>query len=392
MPWRASSTVDTKVEFVLDRQKGLWTMSELCDRYGISRESGYETWRRFQQRGLAGLAPRGHEPERHPNQMPEEIAAKLVALRREHPSWGPRKLIAYLRRRWPQTKWPAASTAGQRLKREGLVVERKKRRKTPPYTQPFAATEASNHLWCADFKGWFRTRDGARIDPLTMTDAFSRYLLRCQHVDRGDTEHVQAVFATAFREYGMPLAVRTDNGPPFASRGIAGLSRLSVFLIKLGIVPERIQPGHPEQNGRHERMHRTMAAEVERHPQANRGDQQRALNRFREEYNHERPHEALGQQTPASRYQASPRPFPQCLPVPEYDTDMHVRSVFPHGDICWKSQRTFLSETLAGERVGLRADHDRFYTVFFAHMPIACFDVHTHKIVPLSRKEELLKR
>jgi transposase InsO family protein len=225
-------------------------------------------------------------------------------------SWGPRKLKRVLQRNAPQTLWPATSTIGALLAREGLVVRRKKRRRAPPYSEPFASADAANRVWCADFKGWFRTRDGARVDPLTITDAYSRYLLRCQQVAKTNGEQARGIFEAAFREYGLPQAIRTDNGAPFASRAVAGLSRLSVWWMKLGIVPERIAAGHPEQNGRHERMHRTLQQDTASPPEANLHAQQQAFQRFRREFNEERPHEALGMQTPGSIYTRSPRCYP----------------------------------------------------------------------------------
>ena len=226
------------------------------------------------------------------------------------------------------------------LEREGLTRHRKQRRKVAPYTQPLQAATEPNRIWCADFKGWFRTRDGERIDPLTITDAHSRYLIRCQAVEMTDTARVQAIFEAAFRECGMPWAMRTDNGPPFASRAIAGLSRLAVWCMKLGIVPERIAAGHPEQNGRHERMHRTLKAETASPAAANRRAQQRAFDRFRREYNQERPHEALGMQTPAAVYVPSAREYPARVPEPEYGSALWVRRVDCTGT-SWKTRMCF---------------------------------------------------
>ena len=241
----------------------------------------------------------------------------VLELCEAHMRWGPRKLKRLLERDAPQSQWPAASTIGAMLAREGLVVPRKKRRRTPPYTQPFASADAPNQVWCADFKGWFRTQDGERIDPLTITDAHSRYLLRCQHAAKTNGEQVQAIFEAAFRECGLPRAIRTDNGAPFASRAVAGLSRLAVWWMRLGIVPERIAAGHPEQNGRHERMHRTLKQETATPPAANVRAQQRAFHRFRREYNEQRPHEALEMQTPSAVYTPSLRPYPLRVPEPE---------------------------------------------------------------------------
>jgi transposase InsO family protein len=270
MPWKASSVVDERMRFVLEQEGGLHTMTELCEIYHIARETGYYWLRRYQQGGLEALEDRNRAPRQHPNQTPEEIEEAVLELRRAHMSWGPRKLKRVLERREPERGWPATSTIGEMLAREGLVIARKKRRRAPPYTQPFASADAPNRVWCADFKGWFRTGDGERIDPLTITDACSRYLLRCQLVEKADTERVRAIFESAFRECGLPRAIRTDNGAPFASRAVAGLSRLAVWWMKLGIVPERIAAGHPEQNGRHERMHRTLGQETASPPAANR--------------------------------------------------------------------------------------------------------------------------
>jgi putative transposase len=383
MPWKASSVMDERMRFVLEHERGLYTMTDLCEIYDIARETGYYWLRRYQQGGLEALQDRDRAPERHPNQTPERIEEAVLQLRRAHMSWGPRKLKRVLERETPQTPWPAASTIGAMLSREGLVVARKKRRRAPPYSEPFASADAPNRVWCADFKGWFRTQDGERVDPLTITDAHSRYLLRCQQVAKTNGEHVQAVFEAAFREYGLPQAMRTDNGAPFASRAVAGLSRLAVWWMKLGIVPERIAAGHPEQNGRHERMHRTLKQETASPPAENARAQQRAFHRFRREYNEQRPHEALRMQTPSAVYTPSLRPYPARVREPEYTSAMHVRRVRLRGCFSWKKQDVFLSETLIGEPIGLLPVDDRIYTVYFAAFPIARFDSHRQTILPL---------
>jgi putative transposase len=366
--------MDERMRFVLEQESGLHTMTELCEAYNIARETGYYWLRRYRQGGPEALQDRNRAPRQHPNQTAEQIEEAVLQLRRAHMSWGPRKLKRVLEREQAEQRWPAVSTMGQMLAREGLVVPRKKRRRAPAYTEPFAAADAPNRVWCADFKGWFCTRDGERVDPLTITDACSRYLLRCQRVKKADGERVRAVFESAFRECGLPGAIRTDNGPPFASRAIAGLSRLAVWWMKLGIVPERIAPGHPEQNGRHERMHRTLKQETASPPAANRRAQQQAFDRFRREYNEQRPHEALHMQTPSAVYTPSWRAYPTRVPEPEYGSAIQVRRVGLRGNFSWKHECVFLTETLIGESIGLLPIDDRFYTVYFAAFPIARFD------------------
>jgi|SRR5215472_1705736 len=374
MPWKESSVLDQRLEFVLEYNRNLVTMAELCREHEISRQTGYKWVERHQQEGRRGLEDLSRAPQRHPNQISAKIAERILDLRREHPLWGPRKLQAYLCQRYSRTVWPAASTIGELLHRQGLTIPRRLRRKTPPYTQPFASADQPNRVWCADFKGWFRTGDGKRIDPLTLSDACSRYLLRCQVVEKTNTEQLLGIYEAAFREYGLPGTIRNDNGAPFASRAIAGISRLSLYLMKLGIVPERIEPGHPEQNGRHERMHRTLKAETANPPAANGRAQQRCFDRFRREYNEERPHEALQQRTPSSCYTASTRPYPARVKEPEYGNGMHVRGVGKRGAFKWKNQRVFISETLSGESIGLEPIDDRYFKVYFAVFPLARFD------------------
>src|SRR6266853_1815216 len=385
MPWKASSVMEEKVRFVVEYEQDERTMTEMCKRYGIARETGYVWLRRYRERGLEGLVELNRAALRHGNQTPPETEEAVVELRQAHTRWGPRKLKRVLERDQPHQRWPAASTIGELLKREGLVVGRKPRRRTAPYTEPLAHADGPNRVWCADFKGWFRTADGERIDPLTISDAHSRYLLRGQAVEKTDTARVQAIFEAAFREYGMPAAIRTDNGAPFATRALAGLSRLAVWWIKLGIVPERIEAGHPEQNGRHERMHRTLKQETAQPPAGNRREQQRAMERFRQEYNQVRPHEALGMQTPSAVYELSPRRYPARVPEPEYPNDMVVLHVKSQGQFRWKKQDVFLSEVLWGERVGLLPVDDRWYTVYFAHVPIGRFDSKQLRMSPLPK-------
>jgi transposase InsO family protein len=380
MPWKVSGVVEKRRGFVEQWLSENWTMTELCARHGITRQSGYNTIARYERTGWDGLESRSRAPARHPNQASPEVEQRIVELRHQHMRWGPRKLKVVLERQQPDLTWPAASTMGELLRREGLVIPRKKRRRLDPYTTPFASASQPNRVWCGDFKGWGRTQDGERIDPLTISDACTRYLLRCQAVQKMDRARVQAIFEAAFREYGLPEAIRTDNGAPFASLAIAGLSRLALWWMKLGIVPERIPPAHPEQNGRHERMHRTLQQETMTPMAANRRAQQRRFDQFRSEYNQQRPHEALAMRTPAGCYTPSPRPYPARVPEPEYNRSMTVRRVFADGQFSWKNQDVFVSETLRGERIGLEPVDDHWYTIYFATFPLGRFDSRTRTV------------
>ena len=386
MPWRASSVMDEKLRFVYEYERDEETMRELCSRYGISRETGYVWLRRYRQHGARGLVELDRAPRHHPNQTPAEIEQAVLALREAHMRWGPRKLKRILDRDQPGRSWPATSTLGEIVKRAGLVVARKRRRKTEPYTEPLQHAVESNRVWCADFKGWFRSRDGTRIDPLTITDAWSRYLLRCQAVEKTDTERVRAIFEAAFREHGLPEAIRTDNGAPFASSALGGLSRLAVWWIKLGIAHERIQAGHPEQNGRHERMHRTLKQDLQLAEDWR--AQQRELDRFRQDFNHVRPHEALGMQTPASVYEPSLRPYPARLPEVEYPDTMEVRTIKSHGHFRWKKKDIFLTEVLWGESIALLPINKEMLMIYFAHRPLARLHASTGTLFPLKHRDK----
>lgn len=383
MAWKVSSVVDERFRFVFEHDRHEQSMKQLCASFGISRETGYVWLRRFQRSGLWGLQNLNRAPRRHPNQTAPAIEEAVLELRQAHMGWGPRKLKWRLERDWPGRDWPATSTIGEIIKRAGLVSQRKKRRKTEPYSQPLAHAVESNRVWCADFKGWFRTGDGSRVDPLTISDAWSRYLLRCQAVEKTDTERVRAIFEAAFREYGIPQAIRTDNGPPFASLAIGGLSRLAVWWIKLGIQPERIEAGHPEQNGRHERIHRTMDEELLRGEDWR--SQQREMDAFRNSYNHVRPHEALGMETPASVYQPSERNYPEKVPEVQYPDGFQVRTIKAQGHFRWKQKDVFLSQALWGEPVGILPIEDGIFTIYFARVPLARFDEKNGKIYRLPK-------
>ena len=264
--------------------------------------------------------------------------------------------------------------------RHGMAVGRVRRQRTPPYAQPFGSCQEANGVWCADFKGWFRTADRMICHPLTITDAFSRYLLRCQGMERAWTIPAKTIFESAFREYGLPQAIRTDNGAPFASKAVGGLSRLAIWWLKLEIVPERIEPGQPQQNGRHERMHLTLKQETANPPRGTMRSQQRRFDEFRLEYNEQRPHEALEQRTPAELYRMSPRAYPARMPEPEYGDGMEVRFVRHSGEIKWEGRRMYLGEVLAGENVALEPLSDEHWLVYFCKMPLGVLDDRRRKV------------
>ena len=377
MPWTEVCSMDLREQFVELFMSREHSLSSVCAEFGISRKTGYKWLYRFREQGRSGLVDQSRASHHHPNAVSAEIEEEIVCCRGARSQWGPLKLKSHLERIHPDIVWPAASTIGAILKRHGLAVPRKVRRRTAPYTDPFVGCDQPNAVWCADFKGWFRTGDGQRCDPFTLTDAYSRYLLRCQAVTRPDTASVWPVLVAAFREFGLPQALRTDNGSPFASTALAGLSRLSVRLLRLGIVPERIRPGHPEENGRHERMHRTLKAETAQPPQVNGRLQQQVFNRFRHCFNEERSHQALQQQTPAQVYRPSPRAMPLRLPEPHYPDSFIRRRVHDHGYIRFRSLEIYLSEALAGEWIGLDQQDDDHYDIYFTAMPLAELDCRT---------------
>lgn len=366
--------MDERLRFIVAVTDGVG-MGEACRRFGISRKSGYKWLERYKQLGPGGLEDLSRAPHRRPWALSEDMTDVVLDARIRHPTWGPRKLLAWLAGKHPRQQFPAPSTVGDLLRRRGLVKSRRRRRRIPPHTVARGGRfDAPNETWCADFKGWFRVGDGRRCDPLTVTDGHSRFLLCCKAVDKPTYEHVQTQFERLFWEYGLPSYIRTDNGPPFASTALGGLSRLSVWWLKLGITPDRIEPGKPQQNGRHERMHRTLGAETASPPAASLRAQQARFDRFRDRYNHDRPHEALGNKTPASHYRPAPRQYPSKQPAVQYPSTWQVRSVRSNGEIKWRSTKLFVSETLVGEAVGLEQITDSQWLVRFSTVPLAIID------------------
>jgi putative transposase len=365
MVWRKTCAMEERMRFVMAAVENEEAFAGLCRRFGVSRKTGYKWLERYDEEGVGGLADRSRAPLHHPQAMTERIAAQCIAVRQAHPTWGPVKVRSWLEEHRPRTRWPAASTIGELLDREGLTVKRRLRRRSPPSSAPFGQCAAANDIWCIDFKGWFRTGDGARCEPLTLSDAHSRYLLRCQAMPCTDTDHVWPVLEAAFREFGLPLRLRSDNGPPFASVGAGGLSQLSVKVIKAGVVPERITPGKPQQNGRLERLHLTLLQDTANPPAHTLRQQLWRLRRFQRLYNDERPHQALGNDTPAKHYAVSPRCFDGVLREPDYGADHAIRRVRHNGEIRWQSNTVYISAALTGEPIGLLENDGGDWTVSY---------------------------
>ena len=374
MGWMETCAVDERMRFVTAVDAKEEPFAAVCRRFGVSRRIGYKWIERYRAEGVEGLVDRSRAPHHHPNELADEIAERCLAVRRKHPSWGPVKVKAWLERRMPTTLWPALSTIGELFDREGLTIKRRFRRRSPPSSAPFAACTQANDVWCMDFKGWFLTGDGTRCEPLTVADAHSRYFLRCQPMAHTDTDHVWPVLDAAFREFGLPLRLRSDNGSPFASCGAGGLSRLSVNIIKAGVVPERIAPGKPQQNGRLERLHLTLLQETANPPAWSLREQSHRLRDFRILYNEERPHAALGNDTPAQHYAVSPRRFDGVLREPGYGLDCDVRRVRHNGEIKWRNATIYISGALLGEPVGLIENEDGSWTTFYGPVVLGIID------------------
>ena len=369
--------MEEREQFITDDRRGLYTRAELCARYGISRKTGYKWLARYEADGRRGLRDRSHAPHHCPHRIDAGIAALLCAARRRHRDWGPEKLLDWLAPRHPEIAadaWPAVSTAGDLLARAGLVPKRRRRR---PHQHPGVVpptTHAPNDLWTTDFKGQFPTADGVWCFPLTISDQHSRYLLACRGLPNVRGSGARPVFERTFREFGLPRAIRTDNGGPFASTGIHGLTRLNVWWMRLGIQHQRIHPASPQENGAHERMHRTLKAGACRPPRANLGAQQRAFTAFRALYNDERPHATLGGQTPSSHYRPSLRCFPEQLPALEYPGHFVVKRVTSAGTFRFQHKLLFIANALQQHHIGLEETGDGIWSIYFGSVLLAKLD------------------
>jgi putative transposase len=370
MPWRETSPMDQRTQFIADYLRGMLSVTELCQLYGVSRKTAYKWIDRYLRLGPGGLEECSRRPRHSPNETAPEIVAAFLEARHRHPSWGGKKLLTIVHKRHPRWDLPCRSTVCDILSRHGMVPKSRYRRRIGHPGKPTSSILAPNDVWSADFKGQFKTGDGIYCYPLTVTDGFSRYLLGCQALYSTAVAGAKPVFSRLFQQYGLPKRIRTDNGVPFATNTLARLSALSAWWVRLGVLPELIEPGKPQQNGRHERMHKTLKAEATRPPAGSLAAQQRKFNRFRTEYNEERPHEALDQQTPASVYEPSARQMPVKLPPLQYPDRFEVRYVSANGGIRWNSDWVNVSTVCAGEYVGLEEIDDGIWNVYFGSLKL----------------------
>lgn len=381
MPWKRSVIMDERMKFIgrlLEGEK----MAELCREYDISRKTGYKFWNRYKDVGLKGLTDRARRPMRYANQLPIQLKKEILRIKRDKPSWGAPKIREILRRKYPEVKTPAKSTIHCILDRHGLVKRRKRRRFKAKGT-PLLDQHNPNDLWCADYKGEFMLANKQYCYPLTITDYSSRFLLTCEGLENNSEIFAFSIFEQTFQKYGLPKTIRTDNGVPFSSpTALFGLSKLSVWWLRLGICIERIKPGNPQQNGRHERMHLTLKKEATKPPGINFLQQQEKFDSFIEEFNTQRPHQALDMKYPNELYKYSPRPYKgiQELSYPFHDRTVTVTNC---GRICFKKKKINLSRVFGGQDVGVKEMNDGIWLVTFMNYDLGFFDLDNQKVEPL---------
>lgn len=365
MTWRVVKVEQQRKEFIDKANEGKMPLAELCREFGISRKTAYKWLDRYESNGLEGLKNRSRAPHHQKHKTSEEAIHRIIALKHKQESWGPKKIKARLEQDWPLLQFPSTTTIGNLLEQLGLKIPRKYRRRHAAKTEPLSHCREANDVWCIDFKGWFITKDGFKCEPLTLTDAHSRYILHCNKLGLNCADYVWDVLAKAFDKYGLPSYLRHDNGPPFATLGAGRLSRLSVKLIKAGVIPEWIEPGKPYQNGRHERMHLTLKNEAVFPLQLTLREQQLKFAEFLKYYNYERPHEALGQKTPGSIYAPSTRIWSGKLKTPEYSSDYQVRRLRGGGQLAWYGTDVQIGKTLESECIGIKENEDGEWSVYF---------------------------
>lgn len=385
MPWLETEPMNEKLKFIsayLNKEEG--TFQDICRRFQISCKTGYKYISRYKEEGIDGLKERSRAPHVQANRMPKFIEESILELKLNRPTWGSKKIKNWLIQEKGHIDWPAKSTIDDLLKRQGLVVPAKRKRRVSPYQPPFGLCTAANDSWSIDYKGQFLLGNKELCYPLTVTDNFSRYVLAIKGANRISGMAVKKTLTGLFLEYGLPLVIRSDNGAPFASHALAGLSEIAVWLIKLGITPERIRKGHPEENGRHERMHLTLKKETATPPKANHLQQQIAFDRFMTEFNEQRPHEGIQFNRPAWLYSNSPRRMPSRLPQVEYDDSFEkTRRIRTNGTMKWGGKEIFVSETLCGETIAMLPHSETEWLMHFSFLPLAIFNEKKLKVYKL---------
>jgi putative transposase len=379
MPWLDTNPMEERMRFIVAHQEGLYSMAELCERHGISRQAGYKRLRRYEEEGAEGLKDRSHAPRHCPHKISAEVAEALIQLRRQKPHWGPKTILGRLAIDRPDLQLPAISTAGDLLAREGLIEPRRRRAKPGVSAGGAIRTSRPNEIWSADYKGQFRTLDGKYCYPLTIQDSHTRFVLTCDALLSTRTAEAQPSFERTFREYGLPEAIWTDNGSPFAAATPLRLTRLNAWWIKLGITPRRSRPGCPQDNGRHERMHRNLTP-ARLPPAEHQQGQQLKFDAIREEVDYVRPHHALEMKTPSDVYVPSERPMPEPIPAPQYGAHWEVRRVRSVGTIRFRGSEIFVSEVLVNEQIALVEVADGVWSVFFYNVLLARFSEHDGKL------------
>lgn len=382
MAWRITSVEDQRKLFINYYLEEEFSFSELCKQFQISRKTGYKWVERFEVESYEGLKDQ-RRARQFQNKTNEELEKLILDVKSKRMSWGPKKILGFLMLKEPDKSWPSSTTIGNVLLRHGFQKTKEIKKRLPERKNIFSYCGQPNDLWSIDFKGWFRTKEGIKCDPLTITDSYSRFLLHCSKLPLSTTEYVWNALEKNFHEYGLPLHVRHDNGPPFATCGAGRLSRLSVNLVKAGVIPEWIDPGKPYQNGRHERMHRTLKAEGIVPQKLTLKEQQLKFSEFQHYFNFERPHESLGQKTPGSLYTASSRKWDGLLKSPTYDSCWQVVRVRSSGQISWRGDEVFISKLLTDEPVGLKENEDGDWEVFYGPLNLGIIDKEGHLLWPL---------
>jgi len=382
MPWQELKPMDQKIQMIGEWKCGLYSKTDLSNKYGITRKTVHKWIDRYEKVGIDGLKELSRAPLNSPKKIEQEQIGLIISEKLKNKKRGPKKIFTQLNKSCPDIKIPSISTIGNYLKKAGLVQNRKRRYYVSPYNLPFQTCTSANEVWSVDYKGQFHTKNGKACYPLTLTDNYSRYLLRCEGLIGPRFKETKDVLISAFIEYGMPVAIRSDNGTPFAGRGICGLSRLSLWFIKLGIVPERIKKGCPQQNGRHERMHRTLKAEaITGNIKRDLSEQQVEFEIFRNDYNNYRPHEALNQETPSSHYKKSNRPYIEKPLSPEYDIGYLIRKVRHNGEIRFNGKMYYLTCLLKKQPVALKEVSDGIWQIYYSFYELAKLDLRKDKII-----------